>query len=149
MVLVVLEVVVLDLSNLVNSGGGIWSCYFLCMVLGIFFTCFVKVCYMYGVGSIRSYYWLCYFLYTELGVFSVVLCRVLLYIWCWWYKQLLWRVCYILWSILLQEFYRFVPNDRPKLQIFPQKGIKVEVGSLHVCMVFGTKKRSILHFYAG
>ena len=26
-----------------------------------------------------------------------------------------------------QEFYRFVPNDRPKLQIFPQKGIKVEV----------------------
>lgn len=25
-----------------------------------------------------------------------------------------------------QEFYRFVPNDRPKLQIFPQKGIRVE-----------------------
>jgi len=25
-----------------------------------------------------------------------------------------------------QEFYRYVPNDRPKLQIFPQKGIKVE-----------------------
>ncbi|XP_023348400.1 uncharacterized protein LOC111717119 [Eurytemora carolleeae] len=25
-----------------------------------------------------------------------------------------------------QEFYRFVPNDRPKLQIFPQIGIKVE-----------------------
>lgn len=25
-----------------------------------------------------------------------------------------------------QEFYRFVPNDRPKLQIFPQDGIKVE-----------------------
>jgi len=25
-----------------------------------------------------------------------------------------------------QEFYRFVPNDKPKLQIFPQKGIKVE-----------------------
>jgi len=24
------------------------------------------------------------------------------------------------------EFYRFVPNDRPKLQIFPQKGIRVE-----------------------
>ena len=27
-----------------------------------------------------------------------------------------------------QEFYRFVPNDRPKLQIFPQHGIRVEVG---------------------
>ena len=26
-----------------------------------------------------------------------------------------------------QEFYRFVPNDRPKLQIFPQDGIRVEV----------------------
>ena len=26
-----------------------------------------------------------------------------------------------------QEFYRFVPNDRPKLQIFPQHGIRVEV----------------------
>jgi len=25
-----------------------------------------------------------------------------------------------------QEFYRFVPNDRPKLQIFPQHGIRVE-----------------------
>ena len=25
-----------------------------------------------------------------------------------------------------QEFYRFVPNDRPKLQIFPQDGIRVE-----------------------
>ena len=25
------------------------------------------------------------------------------------------------------EFYRFVPNDRPKLQIFPQDGIRVEV----------------------
>lgn len=25
-----------------------------------------------------------------------------------------------------QEFYRFVPNDRPKLQIFPQQGIRVE-----------------------
>ena len=29
--------------------------------------------------------------------------------------------------MLRQEFYRFVPNDKPKLQIFPQKGIKVEV----------------------
>ena len=27
------------------------------------------------------------------------------------------------------EFYRFVPNDRPKLQIFPQDGIRVEVSS--------------------
>ena len=26
-----------------------------------------------------------------------------------------------------QEFYRFVPNDKPKLQIFPQHGIRVEV----------------------
>ena len=26
-----------------------------------------------------------------------------------------------------QEFYRYVPNDRPKLQIFPQDGIRVEV----------------------
>ena len=25
------------------------------------------------------------------------------------------------------EFYRFVPNDRPKLQVFPQKGIHVDV----------------------
>ena len=25
------------------------------------------------------------------------------------------------------EFYRFVPNDRPKLQVFPQKGIFVDV----------------------
>lgn len=25
-----------------------------------------------------------------------------------------------------QEFYRYVPNDRPKLQIFPQDGIRVE-----------------------
>ena len=29
-----------------------------------------------------------------------------------------------------QEFYRFVPNDRPKLQIFPQDGIRVEVNQL-------------------
>ena len=27
------------------------------------------------------------------------------------------------------EFYRFVPNDRPKLQVFPQKGIHVDVSS--------------------
>ena len=26
-----------------------------------------------------------------------------------------------------QEFFRYVPNDRPKLQIFPQEGIRVEV----------------------
>ena len=26
-----------------------------------------------------------------------------------------------------QEFFRYVPNDRPKLQIFPQAGIRVEV----------------------
>ena len=26
-----------------------------------------------------------------------------------------------------QEFFRYVPNDRPKLQIFPQRGIRVEV----------------------
>ena len=26
-----------------------------------------------------------------------------------------------------QEFFRDVPNDRPKLQIFPQEGIRVEV----------------------
>ena len=26
-----------------------------------------------------------------------------------------------------QEFFRYVPNDRPKLQIFPQQGIRVEV----------------------
>ena len=25
------------------------------------------------------------------------------------------------------EFYRFVPNDRPKLQVFPQEGIHVDV----------------------
>ena len=30
-----------------------------------------------------------------------------------------------------QEFYRFVPNDRPKLQIFPQDGIRVEADELH------------------
>ena len=30
-----------------------------------------------------------------------------------------------------QEFYRFVPNDRPKLQIFPQHGIRVEVSCRH------------------
>ena len=30
-----------------------------------------------------------------------------------------------------QEFYRFVPNDKPKLQIFPQYGIRVEV-MLHI-----------------
>ena len=26
-----------------------------------------------------------------------------------------------------REFFRYVPNDRPKLQIFPQDGIRVEV----------------------
>lgn len=26
-----------------------------------------------------------------------------------------------------QEFYRFVPKDRPKLQVFPLKGIHVDV----------------------
>ena len=31
-----------------------------------------------------------------------------------------------------QEFYRFVPNDKPKLQIFPQHGIRVEV-RISVC----------------
>ena len=25
-----------------------------------------------------------------------------------------------------QEFFRYVPNDRPKLQIFPQDGIRVQ-----------------------
>ena len=25
------------------------------------------------------------------------------------------------------EFYRYVPNDTPKLQIFPQRGVKVSV----------------------
>ena len=34
----------------------------------------------------------------------------------------------LLFEMKSQEFYRFVPNDRPKLQIFPQIGIKVEVG---------------------
>ena len=29
------------------------------------------------------------------------------------------------------EFYRFVPNDRPKLQVFPQKGIHVDVSNLN------------------
>ncbi len=108
------------------------------------FSCFVKgllyvLCWWYQKLLLAL---LCFC--TVLGVFSVVLC--LLYIWCWWYKQLLWRVCYILWSILLQEFYRFVPNDRPKLQIFPQKGIKVEVGSLHVYTVFGTKNVQFFTF---
>ena len=28
------------------------------------------------------------------------------------------------------EFYRFVPNDRPKLQVFPQEGIHVDVSTL-------------------
>ena len=28
------------------------------------------------------------------------------------------------------EFYRFVPNDRPKLQVFPQKGIHVDVSKI-------------------
>ena len=30
-----------------------------------------------------------------------------------------------------QEFFRYVPNDRPKLQIFPQRGIRVEVSFLN------------------
>ena len=33
---------------------------------------------------------------------------------------------------LFQEFYRFVPNDRPKHQIFPQPGIKVDVSILMI-----------------
>jgi len=37
-----------------------------------------------------------------------------------------------------QEFYRFVPNDRPKLQIFPQDGIRVErsKSSKHTVVLF-------------
>ena len=30
------------------------------------------------------------------------------------------------------EFYRFVPNDRPKLQVFPQKGIHVDVSKIFI-----------------
>ena len=30
------------------------------------------------------------------------------------------------------EFYRFVPNDRPKLQVFPQKGIHVDVSKISI-----------------
>ena len=30
------------------------------------------------------------------------------------------------------EFYRFVPNDRPKLQVFPQKGIHVDVSKMFI-----------------
>jgi len=37
-----------------------------------------------------------------------------------------------------QEFYRYVPNDRPKLQIFPQDGIRVErsKSSKHTVVLF-------------
>ena len=31
-----------------------------------------------------------------------------------------------------REFFRYVPNDRPKLQIFPQDGIRVEVIKIKV-----------------
>ena len=31
-----------------------------------------------------------------------------------------------------REFFRYVPNDRPKLQIFPQHGIRVEVIKIKV-----------------
>ena len=34
-----------------------------------------------------------------------------------------------------QEFYRFVPNDRPKLQIFPQDGIRVEVSQVQILVL--------------
>ena len=37
------------------------------------------------------------------------------------------RLYSVKWYRNEQEFYRFVPNDRPKLQIFPQNGIRVEV----------------------
>lgn len=30
-----------------------------------------------------------------------------------------------------QEFYRYVPNDRPKLQVFKTDGIQVDVSELH------------------
>ena len=36
------------------------------------------------------------------------------------------RLYSVKWYRNEQEFYRFVPNDRPKLQIFPQQGIRVE-----------------------
>lgn len=34
-----------------------------------------------------------------------------------------------------QEFYRFVPNDKPKLQIFPVKGVTVQVSLLYYLYV--------------
>ena len=43
------------------------------------------------------------------------------------------------------EFYRFVPNDRPKLQVFPQKGIHVDVSKyyyfvkVYCCLFYATR----------
>ncbi len=34
------------------------------------------------------------------------------------------------------EFYRYVPNDNPKLQVFQQKGINVAVSVLNVYCIF-------------
>ena len=40
------------------------------------------------------------------------------------------------------EFYRYVPNDRPKLQVFSQKGIHVDVSnSLHIVSIFFPKSQ--------
>lgn len=44
-----------------------------------------------------------------------------------------------------REFYRFVPNDRPKLQVFETEGIQVDVSIFSIfCLTYPKLSRKVL-----
>ena len=45
------------------------------------------------------------------------------------------------------EFYRFVPNDRPKLQVFPQEGIHVDVSILISIVLLVRNYKTLIGVY--
>jgi hypothetical protein len=81
----------IDCQNLIYCVGGIRSCYFSTYGARGIFSCYVKSLLYVWSWCISSYCCLCYFLCMVLGgIFSFfVHGSLLLYIGCWWYKQLL------------------------------------------------------------
>ena len=43
-----------------------------------------------------------------------------------------------------REFYRYVPNDRPRLQVFDTKGIHVDVSTYYKITVFENHRKSLI-----